>query len=654
MRSNLCRRPLNPRRALATIVSALLLSNTAAAATRTVTNLDDNGPGSLRRALADAAAGDTIAFSVTGTIVLTGSELEVGTSDLKIQGPGAKLLAVSGNDSHRIFNVLQGARVAISGITLRDGNVTSGGAAILNGGNVSLTECTISNNRGGGIRNAGTMEVNRCTISANVVQNPVGGNAVGGGILNDGALTISNSTVADNEVVDDALSNIQDIAQGAGIFASFGSQSLTVSGCTISGNRVTGNGLGLKRGAGIANSSSDLANVRDTIVAGNVAPEKPDVDGRFTSGGYNLIGNKARAGDIDNGVGFDDGVNNDQVGGAGRPPIDPRLGPLADNGGPTFTKALLSGSPAIDQGISDLDTDQRGAARRFDFAEKPNAEGGDASDVGAFELGAMTSGPAASRLRNVSTRARVQPGERQLIGGFIVTGDPPKDVVLRAIGPSLSKAGLSNVLPDPRLQLAAPDGTLLAENNNWKDNPEQGAQLQAQGLAPEDDRESAIVTTLAAGAYTAIVSGTNGESGLGLVEAYDVNDGVTSQLGNISTRASVETGDNVLIGGFIVGGGDAEARVVVRAIGPTLSQSGVSGPLQDPTLELRAADGTLIRGNDNWKESQQSAIEATGLQPANDLESAVVASLPPGNYTAIVRGKDETSGVGLVEIYNVP
>jgi hypothetical protein len=141
------------------------------------------------------------------------------------------------------------------------------------------------------------------------------------------------------------------------------------------------------------------------------------------------------------------------------------------------------------------------------------------------------------------------------------------------------------------------------------------------------------------------------------VEFYDLAQGANSKLANISTRGFVDTGDNAMIGGFIVGGGsgDGTTRVIVRALGPSIP---VAGALGDPTLELRNSSGTLVDSNDNWKtrpdgSSQQAAIEATTIPPTNDLESALVATLVPGNYTAIVRGKNDTTGVALVEAYNI-
>lgn len=258
---------------------------------------------------------------------------------------------------------------------------------------------------------------------------------------------------------------------------------------------------------------------------------------------------------------------------------------------------------------------------------------------------------ALGQLVNISTRLRVLTGDNVLIGGFIVTGPDPKPVIIRGIGPSLSNFGVPDVLADPTLELHSGDGTLPMSNDDWKSD--QQAAIEVTGLQPTSDLESAIVATLPAdgAGYTAILKGKNGTTGAGLVEAYDLDTTVDSRLANISTRGFVDTGDNVLIGGFILGPGVSD--VIVRAIGPSLTDFGVAGALQDPTLELHDGDGTLLSSNDNWKESQQSEIVATGLQPSKDLESAIVATLPSGGYTAIVRGSADTTGVGLVEVYSL-
>ncbi len=276
--------------------------------------------------------------------------------------------------------------------------------------------------------------------------------------------------------------------------------------------------------------------------------------------------------------------------------------------------------------------------------------------------------PTPEVLQNISTRDNVLTGDDVMIGGFIVTGGTePKKVIVRAIGPSLSDATppVSGALGDPVLELHHTVGgidEIIASNDNWKSD--QQAEIEATGVPPTNDLESAIVTTLApqdlvvtgSGEYTAIVRGINGTTGIALVEVFDLDDPLTttSELANISTRGFVSTGDNVLIGGFIIGPGLSDGKVLIRAIGPSLNDAGVPTPLQDPTLELHNEDGTMVVLNDNWRDSAETEILETGLAPRDDAESAILATLVPGNYTFIIRGVNDTTGVALVEAFHLP
>jgi N-acetylneuraminic acid mutarotase len=264
-----------------------------------------------------------------------------------------------------------------------------------------------------------------------------------------------------------------------------------------------------------------------------------------------------------------------------------------------------------------------------------------------------------STLLNISARMRVLTGDNVLISGFIITGTDLKRVLIRGLGPSLNGAGIT--LSDPTLELHQQGRAQFATNDNWKIDDHTGrsqeAAIRSTTIPPPNDSESAILLTLGPGTYTAILAGKNKGTGMGLVEVYDLAQDANSKLANMSTRGFAETDDNLIIGGFIIdaGGGRGTAKVIVRAIGPSLS---VAGALGDPTLELHDGSGTMIATNDNWKTrpdgtSQQAEIEATTIPPANDLESAVVATLVPGNYTAIVRGKNNTTGVGVVEVYDL-
>lgn len=255
---------------------------------------------------------------------------------------------------------------------------------------------------------------------------------------------------------------------------------------------------------------------------------------------------------------------------------------------------------------------------------------------------------------NISTRVQVGAGDDGLIGGFILRGDAPKRVLVRAIGPSLTDAGVANALQDPVLELHDGTGALITSNDNWAFAPNK-RDIMNTGLAPTKAAESAILTTLSVtstgSAYTAIIHGNGGTTGVGLVEVYDLDSGPGSSVLNISTRANVQTGDNVMIGGFIVAG-TGDQQVLVRAIGPSLGALGIANPLGDPTLTLYDSEGTQVDSNDNWQDSpDKAAIEATMIQPNDPLESAVLPSLAPGAYTAIVSGANGTTGTGLVEVY---
>jgi N-acetylneuraminic acid mutarotase len=255
----------------------------------------------------------------------------------------------------------------------------------------------------------------------------------------------------------------------------------------------------------------------------------------------------------------------------------------------------------------------------------------------------LTLGGPARGFDNISTRALVETGDNVLIGGFIVSGGSSKRVLLRAPGPTVPVPG---ALMDTKLELYDGGGHLLIANDNWQDAPNKQAIIDS-GLAPSDPREAAILTDLPAGGGTAIVRGGNAATGVALVEIYDVDSAAAAKLANISTRGIVQTGNNLMIGGFILSGSES-VRVLLRARGPSLP---LSGPLADPTLELRDGNGALRGANDNWRSDQQTEIAATGLAPASDSESALIQALPAGGYTALVRGVNGTSGIAIVEAF---
>jgi len=259
--------------------------------------------------------------------------------------------------------------------------------------------------------------------------------------------------------------------------------------------------------------------------------------------------------------------------------------------------------------------------------------------------------PPTAQLTNISTRASVGTGGSVTIAGFILTGTDVKQVVVRGLGPTLTQFGVSGVLADPTLQLVDSTGKTLFINDNWKETQQAG--IQATGLAPPNDLESAIRIALQPGKYTAILSGTNNTTGVGLVEVYDIEPAVSTALTNVSTRGFVGTDQNAMIGGFITAGGNGNTEVVVRGLGPTLTQFGVAGALADPALTLVDSNGNIVQSNNNWKDTQQAAIQATGLAPPNDLEAAILATLAAGHYTVILSGNGGGTGIGLLEVYKL-
>ena len=253
---------------------------------------------------------------------------------------------------------------------------------------------------------------------------------------------------------------------------------------------------------------------------------------------------------------------------------------------------------------------------------------------------------------NLSTRVSVQGGDGVAIAGFIISGSSPKQVLIRGLGASLSNFGIVNPLQDPTLDLYDSAGHTIATNDDWQ-TATNADQIPA-AFQPAYSREPAILATLPPGSFTAVLRGKNGGSGVGLIEMYDLSTGAGSKLTNVSTRGFVGTGENVMIGGFILSGGSGERQTLIRALGPTLAQApfNIAGALTDPTLMLVDANGSVVASNNDWKSLQQSEIQATGLAPPNDKEAAVLTTLPPGSFTAIVSGKNGETGIALVDVFN--
>lgn len=639
----------------------------ATGATRTVTTTADSGPGSLREAIMTANANpdpDVIVFALPGTRqVILSAALPPLTGAVSIlnEDPGAAPITVqrdtaAGTPPFRVIEIAAFAKVVMSGLIIDNGAGHLGGGGILNAAELTLRRCTVSNSTsddGGGIGTVGDaiLDATDCTFTGN------SSTRSGGGVYSRTSLrtTLTNCTISNNTSVSGGGLN----AEGGGIGTT---PELRIKNCTFSGNyardfggaiydsvrdpdrisimssTITGNVAGYKTG-GVTAYNGDVGpylRLGNNIIAGNRCDTFGDVyghdlsPGQYVTDGHNILGRQPR-----NVVfpgqpttGLVNGVKGDQVG-TEENPIDPKLGPLQMNGGATPTHALLPGSPAINNGDSALAParDQRRYARP------------DGADVGAFEFGGSYPLP----LRNISTRGRVESDIDVLIAGFIVVGNEPKRIMVRAIGPSL---GIPGELANPRLDLWNSAGQVLAANDDWNEAPNRQEIIDST-LAPTNAAESAILITLPPGTYTAVVNGVSNTSGVGLVELYDLGTAAKSTLANISTRGLVGSGNDVMIGGFIVSGPGAE-RVIVRGLGPSLP---FPTKLADPVLELHDQNGALLRANDNWRADQKDEIERTGIPPNYDEESALVSSVVPSNYTAILRGANGSTGVGLIEIY---
>lgn len=576
-------------------------------------------------AIADVS---TIRFAAGLSGTITNAQQVSGihfTAPANIEGPGASILTISGANVSRVFRVTAG-HLTISGVTIANGNAaasspTSGGGIYNDHASVTLRNCAVTGNvgaQGGGIYNQGASSgearftAESCTLNGNSATLSAGGAIYSHGV-NGGsaAVSLTNCTVTGNTTP-------SGVGAGIYLFGTNGTATGTLVNCTFGTNNVA-----------VDRASLVFAN---SLFQAGASGSFTSFTGSFVSQGHNLS--------TDNGGGFLTGPND-------KPDTDPILDVLRDNGGPTRTMALLSASsPAVNAADGSVApaTDQRGFARAG------------ASDIGAFEFGGTaptppptptpsatpTATPEPNRFANISTRLRVETGNNVLIGGLIIAGEQPKRLIVRAIGPSSDVPG---ALGNPQLEIYRGD-ELIASNDNWREAPNQQEIIDST-LAPTDERESAILTTLTPGVYTAIVSGVGGETGVGSVQAYDLDLNSPSTFANISTRGFVQTGADAMIGGLIILG-DAPRRVIFRAIGPSL---GIAGQLEDPVVELFNSNGDSIGFNNDWRDTQAAEIEETTIPPSNDREAAIVTSLPPAAYTAIVRGVNDTTGVAVVEAY---
>ena len=604
--------------------------------------------------------------SVQGAVTIQGNLIGLGIDGTTAVGNGIGINDVTdfsatlgatliGGTSAMMRNIISGNNGGISyasaNTTVQGNYIGTDVSGTLDRGNATLGLEIVGDHRSSAFPSATNITIGGTVAGAG---NLISGNDFGGIWIRNGDATIQGNKIGTQI---DGVSALGNSGEGVRVFNVVGDPVLAVAvGGMADG---AGNTIAYNGGVGVSVEASTVTILRNSIF--NNGSSDPlsqlglGIDLGF--GGPGVTPNDA--GDVDTGPnGFQNFPVLTKIA-VGSSEVDV-IGTLDSMPNTTY-RVEFFGNESIDPsnfgegktflGFSDITTDGSG---HVDFnVSVPLGPGALHVTSTATDPGGNTSEFSASvgQLLNISTRLGVLSGDNVGIGGFIVTGPDPKLVIVRGIGPSLGGIGVGGALADPTLELRAADGTLIASNDNWKSD--QQTEIEGTGLQPTNDLESAIVATLpAAGAsYTAVLQGKNGATGVGLIEAYDLDTAANSQLANISTRGFVDTGDNAMIGGFILGGGTAE--VIVRAIGPSLTAFGVAGALQDPTLELYDLFGTLIVSNDDWKDTQQTEITASGLAPTNDKESAILMTLGSGAYTAIVRGQGNTTGVGLVEIYNL-
>lgn len=600
----------------------VIVAGRAGAATFVVENTSADGPGSLREAInrANSTEGDdTIVFDLPtsgeGLITLT-AELPAITSNVEFLNdrPNDKAVtiarsAAAGTAAFTLLTISSGNTVTIAGLALTNGrNPNSAGAVRAEAATLTLRGCTFRGNIGGGVGavSAQTIAAAGCSFVGNI-----------GGLYGSGALTVTDGTVTNCSFSGNAqVRNLPASSTpsagvtpdsgpyptGAGAIAARNS---TILNCTFSNNTAEV-GFGAVSCTGMVSIGNSL--FHNSRVGSYY--------GQFVSLGHNISNDHSASPQGNLKHPTDRGYT------------DLRLGALQRNGGRTPTFALLADSPAIDAGDDALapEKDQRG------FAHSGR------SDIGSFEF----NGVPPTSLANISTRLHVGTSDNVLIGGFIISGSEAKRLIVRGIGPSLGMAGQ---LEDPKVEVFNSVGGLIASNDDWEQAPNRQEVIDS-GVPPAHPLESALVRSFDPGAYTAIVRGVNDSTGLGLVEIYALDRTADATLANISTRGLVQAGDNVLIGGIIIVGPDPQ-RVLVRAIGPSLPKP---SRLADPHLELYDGNGVLIAENDDWR-TAEAEVAPTGAQPSHDAESALVRTLPPAPYTAVVRGKNGATGIALVEVY---
>ena len=607
---------------------------------RVVRNAGNSGTGSLRGVLAAVCAGSTITFAddVRGAITLTSESLLINKS-LSINGPGADLLSVqrsSAGDTPNfgIFYIALGTyQVSISGLTISNGFAEdgSGGGIYTQASNLALSHSRIVGNSasiGGGIQNdfGGTLNITSSTISGNIADS-------GGGIGNGGTVHVTNSTISGNQATIGSGGGISQVEgkvhvtnstisgntapSGGGIYA----REFSLTNSTITGNSASEGG-GILRPTG----SPRAPTARNTIIALNSAATGPDYSGFLLSLNFNLIGNSE-------GATIGSAQFSDQIGTPGAT-IDPLLGLLQDNGGPTFTHALDSGSPAIDKGhSSDATTDQRGFTRPVGIASAIDGDGG---DIGAFEVQPPPPTPSPTPPTTPTATPSATP-----------TATPTPTIGATAT-PTATPSATPTATPTPTIgATATPTATIGATVTPTATVPPPTPPSSPSPTSTPRVTPSATPTATA----TVTPSATPRVTPSATPTASPAPSPTTQAI-NLSTRMRVQTGDRVGIAGFIITG-SAPKQVLLRAIGPSLSRFDVPNFLADPVLELHGPAGFATVINDNWRDAQETAITATGIPPTDNAESAILATLSPGAYTGIVKGKDNTAGVALIEVYDL-
>ena len=603
----------------------------------TVANANDAGTGSLRAAVAAATAPDAAVLFATGlngqSISLTSGALVIAANQ-SVQIEASNLssgVRIAANATSRVFQTAAGSFLTLSRIGVSGGVSTGQGGGINSSGTLSLYQCDVFGcqaSEGGALfATAGRAELIGCRVASNFVTGGLGALALG----RSSSATVTATDCwfgSNNPTAPSFFTNGVTFAPFVAFFVAASPSTIQVGGSSTLTASVASNSNGqpvaldrlvplIGRGIGFSSPSGTVSNAQSTIQANGTATAT------FTG---TAVG-PANANSTFDGVTATTTLN---VNAANTPTPTPT--PL-----PTATP-----TPVPQATPTPTPTPLPQATPTPTNTPAPTAT----------PTPTPTPTPVPARLINVSTRLSTGTGDNVLIAGIAVRGGSKK-VIVRALGPSLQFAGVPNTLADPQLSLIdSATGNTVASNDDWESNPSQAAQLVTAGRAPTVSAESALITTLPAGNYTAIVRGFNNGTGNCLVEVFDAEPGTGGNVINLSTRGPVGAGDNVMIAGFVIAGGQPK-RVLIRATGPSLAAVGVPNVLADPQLVLNGASG-LIAFNDNWQDTQPADITATGQPPTDPREAAIVITLQPGGYTAIVRGANNTTGNAIVEVFELP